>query len=157
MKLLSRALQGAPSATNLSDLIDAARLLNDRYRRQHAVLMNQMSHESWAISYATVRVAVGRQTGSTTYICENATDDSLIVCCNAALAAHVAREVARLGKKAIVVSPAGVATVVAARSIGIRFSTIFVDDTTWQNQHTIDEVYTAAARGDINQQFIFLG
>lgn len=157
MKLLSRALQGAPSVTNLSDLIDAARLLNDQYRRQHAVLMNQMSHESWAISYATVRVAVGRQTGSTTYICENATDDSLIVCCNNALAAHVSREIARLGKKAIVVSPVGVATVVAARSIGIRFSTIFVDDTTWQNQHTIDEVYTAAARGDVNQQFIFLG
>lgn len=157
MKLLSRALQGAPLASDLSDLIDAARLLNDRYRRQHVALMNQMSAESWAMSYATVRISLGRQTGNTTYICENATDDSLIVCCNTSLAVHVAREVAARGKSPVVVAPAGISSVIAARSLGIQFETVFVDDATWQTQHTIDEVYVAAARGNVNQQYIFLG
>lgn len=156
MKLLSRALQGAPLASQFSDLVDAARQLNDTQRHAHYHLASQMGREAWAIQYATVRISVGRQAGNSTYIYENATDDCLIVCANWSLASHMRKEAASRGKNPVVVSPTGVATVTSS-GVAIQFSTIFVDDASWQTQHTLDAVYAASACGDINQQFILLG
>ena len=161
MKLLSRALQGAPPASTglpVHSIIDATRQLNDQHRRAlHP--QSGMAASMWAKWHATVHIKAGRQVGYTSYIIDHATSNSVIVCHDRNAAVHLTNQLAAKGIAPLIVPHTDLNQLRGIQSTVVKmwFDTIYVDDASSYSEHVMDDVYQTLAIGHVSQQFVLLG
>lgn len=141
--------------SNLSDfyhvLISNLIELNKEFRLARPNIKNDLSVQQYALSFCTVTVDIGRQTGKSEYLVNATTENDITICSNPR-----AKEYLKGRIKGTVISECEILHE-KFESRENQGTNIYFDDASYINPKAIDKAYFFLSNENIDQTFVKLG